>query len=299
MRALMQQGMGDLFLLPDEFQVLPKFVALKQSGAAPDEMVTFLESTAFSTHMKDKGLWPEPAALLAAMSQKSPPQQAFQDFIALIAQKAGQAGPRIWGDKTPETVFTLDQILALWPEAKVLHVVRDPLATVASMHKAWGRSFVRGAVIWRDAQRAAARYAARVPEQYHRVAFEDLMADPEQELGRIARWLETSFDTAAIAEVRSEERWGKAAGQVGLQTNRAKGTSHLSAQQITLIEQVCFDEMQAAGYSPTRAQAAWAPGALRLKAASLWDAAKVLRAYGRERGYIAALRYKLSQWRNR
>jgi hypothetical protein len=50
--------------------------------------------------------------------------------IAARAEKAR------WAEKTPGNVFHLPEIFAQWPEAQVLHILRDPRDVYASMREA-------------------------------------------------------------------------------------------------------------------------------------------------------------------
>lgn len=54
-------------------------------------------------------------------------------FDTLMRIKAGQYGKPRYGDKTPFYSWKLKKILADFPGAKVIHIVRNPAATVASL----------------------------------------------------------------------------------------------------------------------------------------------------------------------
>lgn len=296
-RTLMQ-GFAPVYLPPDEFQVLPRFVADVESGASPETLARFLEGTVFAGHMRRRGIWPDRTTLLEALTTGEA-SSSFQALVLAIAAKEGRSDIAYWGDKTPETVFHLALLNRIWPNARVLHVVRDPRSTVLSMSRAWGRSLSRGAVIWRDTQRAASQFESYHPELYLRLHFEALTTDPSTEMDRVGAWLGLHFDHAMLDKVSSEERWGKASGRVGVQKRPEEWDGALSAAQICQIEAISFAEMTAAGYSPRYAESVVEPGALSLKMARLGDAARVVRAYAHERGWRAALSYKINQWRIR
>ncbi|MCS4034712.1 hypothetical protein GGQ02_003122 [Salinibacter ruber] len=54
-------------------------------------------------------------------------------FSSLIDKNKPTA--RVWGDKTPNNIFYLDQILEQQPEARILYVYRNPFHVVNSMSK--------------------------------------------------------------------------------------------------------------------------------------------------------------------
>jgi len=293
------KGFAPVYLPPDEFQILARFIALAESGADAAELAQMLEDTVFSGHMRRRGIWPGREQIAQAMAGQRP-KDAFRAMVLAIAEKDGAEALQYWGDKTPETVFQLDLVMRLWPDARIIEVVRDPRSTVLSMHKAWGRSLLRGAVIWRDAQIATASFAqSHGPDQLYKLNFEALTADPSVEMDRLGGWLGLRYDHSVLDDVSSEERWGQASGSKGVQQRKAEWQEAFAPQELRLIEEICFDTMQAAGYSPVEAQQPRHPDPLALRLAKAGDAWRVLRSYARERGWAAALRYKLSQWRNR
>lgn len=297
-RTLMK-GFAPVYLPPDEFQILPRFLAQAESGASATDLVRLVSESVFAGHMRRRGLWPDETMLASKMEGLSP-AAAFQVLVLAIAERDGLSGVTVWGDKTPETVFELDLVARHWPEAKVVEVVRDPRSTVLSMHRAWGRSFLRGAVIWRDARMATRAFSERCSEgQLHTLSFEALTANPGAEMDRLGSWLGLEYDHETLSTVTSEERWGRAAGHTGVSAANADWEDALAPNQIQTIEEICFGELQAAGFTAVQARAGKIPGAMALKFAKAGDAMRVLRAYARERGWPAAVSYKLSQWKGR
>lgn len=287
-----------VYLPPDEVQVLPAFVARARSGASGPKLAAFMEDSTFSGHMRRRGFWPEQEALGAALAGKSP-ADAFSALILAIAAKEGREQVRYWGDKTPENVFHLDLIFNLWPEARVLNIVRDPRSTVLSMNQSWGRSILRSSVVWRNAIRAVEKARLRFPPDHIRdLHYEALTMDPQAELTQLATWLDVGFAPDFLSDFTNEERWGNAAGAKGVQQQKPKWQTRLSEGEIRCIEEICFDEMQALGFTPQHATQSRLPGKTSLKLAKVGDSARVLQHYAKERGWSAAISYKLQQWRS-
>ena len=61
------------------------------------------------------------------------PGRSADAFTAVMREKAAQYGRVRWGDKTPGHTHFLKRIFEDFPEAKVVHIVRDPRATVLSL----------------------------------------------------------------------------------------------------------------------------------------------------------------------
>jgi hypothetical protein len=296
-RALLR-GFEEVYLPPDEFQILPRFAAVTEGGASAAEITELVAGSVFAQHMRRRGIWPSEHDLERAIAGLGA-SEAFRAIVLAIAKKENTGPVRYWGDKTPETVFELDLVMRLWPDAQVIEVVRDPRATVLSMRQAWNRSLLRGAVIWRDAQNATKRFAETYGnDRLHRLKYEDLVEEPAAEMDRLGAWLGLTYDHDALSQISSEERWGGASGAKGVQKRGTNWREHLSSGDLRLIEEICFDVMQEAGFKPSEAQQVRQPGKAALQLARAGDAFRVLRAYARERGWANALRYKLNQWRN-
>lgn len=292
------RGLKGVYLPPDEFQFLPAFVRHAENGASPEDLARMVNETVFAKHMRRRGIWPDATRLVLALEGKSP-ADAFRAVILLLAEEEGVDPVLWWGDKTPKNVFQLDTISRLWPDAHVLNVVRDPRSTVFSMHRSWGRSFVRGAVVWRDAIRAAERFGGRAKSaRMQTLSYEKLTEDPEDALESVADWLGVPFSSDAFTAVSSEERWGRSAGVKGVQKRQSDWKTFLAEDEARLIEEICYDEMVRAGFEPEFAQAARRPGKLTLGVARVRDAARGVQFYARERGIRDALSYKLRQWRS-
>lgn len=103
---------------------------------------------------------------------------------------------RLWVDKTPTNERHLDRLWAAFPAARVLHIVREPLAVFVSQKRiqeqAFG-SFAARRPVLRDlaaSYRVAARLPRQAPERFHLLRYEDLCAAPGEAMGRVAAFLE-------------------------------------------------------------------------------------------------------------
>ncbi|MEX0426795.1 sulfotransferase [Nocardioides sp. DS6] len=289
------RGFDGVYLLPEEFQILGLFLRAA-AHEDPRSLVRRIEESAFGSHMKDRGLWPDPE-LLASAIRGTNPGAAFESVVLSFAEKEGRLRPLFWGDKTPENIFELDLISATWPDARVINIVRDPRDTALSMNRAWGRSWLRSAVIWRDAAAAAATFALTHPDRFTEVRYEDLTARPEETLGRVASWLGVKFDTGALGVIQTGERWGRAATSRGVRQTESAWRTAVDPRHLRKIEAICYYQMQACGYTPVLATRAEAPRAWYTRCAAIADAARVVRSYARERGWRGAVSYKWRQWR--
>jgi len=130
-----------------------------------------------------------------------------QVMDALLARLA----PRAAVEKSPENVTTaaaLRRLATAYPNARYLHLTRDPVSTQASMaahllrtvpeHPRLGEPMA-GIAAWRNIHARILRFAASVPgDRIMRVRAEDVLNDPRVRLRRIAAWLRLRTDDAAI-----------------------------------------------------------------------------------------------------
>lgn len=124
----------------------------------------------------------------------------------------------VWGDKTPPHLYHLGQLMEWYPEARVVHMMRDPRAVyVSERERGWvgparfGLPTPRGtrrlvdagtgtdvAIRWRLAERLDRRYRREHPGRYLLCHFEQLLADPEAEVRRVCEHVGIAFETRML-----------------------------------------------------------------------------------------------------
>ncbi len=164
-------------------------------------------------------------------------------------------------EKTPYHVFYLQDILELFPEAKFIHLVRDPRDVVSSrlnMPTASHQSEKIYAQDWSRSVKSANDFYTRNPDKLFTLRYEDLVEQPGIFLERICSFLDVTYQaemqtdfssqyqTCTIAEKetwKKEVKTGQIHNKSGIWKQRI--TPEL-AQEITAITK---DEMRALGYS--------------------------------------------------
>jgi tetratricopeptide (TPR) repeat protein len=100
-------------------------------------------------------------------------------------------------DKQPLNLRYVDFILALWPEAKIVHCTRDPRDNAMSL---WMQSFHEDllgfaydfdhiAQVMRDCDRLMDRWRREFPSSIREVRYEDLVRNPQVVIGELASWI--------------------------------------------------------------------------------------------------------------
>jgi Sulfotransferase family len=115
----------------------------------------------------------------------------------------------------PVQILDAEKILADFPDAQLIHVVRNPYSAYADTKKRpYPLSLSRYVWTWNVSQHAALTYAAKHPHQVHVVRFEDVIADPKETLTALLGKLGLPWSGACAApswngqELKQVYPWG-------------------------------------------------------------------------------------------
>ncbi len=183
-------------------------------------------------------------------------------------------GARVVVDKTPENARLARLIQNVFPDARFLHIVRDPRAVVSSLRAA-GRTWAKGefptrpidgARYWQGWVRLAAK-AEKSASDYRLVRYEDLWNDPPRVLGELLAWLgedstpelcEQAVEACQIDRLRKKGKMPDGFFRRGVKDG---WRSELSKRDVALIECAAADTMAQFSYQPETRPS----GAVRLR----------------------------------
>jgi hypothetical protein len=120
---------------------------------------------------------------------------------AMMRSWAEGQGKRRWGEKTPRHVFYWREILDCFPDARLIHLVRDGRDVADSYMKArFGpKTTYMAARQWVAWLKQVEAVRQVVPaRQFIEVRYEDILAEPESELTRICEYLGESFSARML-----------------------------------------------------------------------------------------------------
>jgi hypothetical protein len=177
--------------------------------------------------------------------------------IVLRAYAARFGKPR-WGDKRPGYFQRLPALLRMFPDAQIVQLIRDGRDCVASLKEMdWYQHDLYHALsTWVESVDVAKRAARELgPDSYHRMYYERLIADPQEELSKLCVFLGEDFDPAmcepasvAATAVPRRKTWHeRTRGEI---STARSGTwrSRLSESEIALCEAVAGDRLRENGY---------------------------------------------------
>ena len=121
-------------------------------------------------------------------------------FDEVVSEYAASKGKRRWADKTPAYATHLPFVNSLFPEAQVIHMIRDARMVTASSLARWGPRVAWNApVTWVHSVEKARQFGAGVPDtRYTEIRFESLVADPEGTLRPLFGWLGEDWEPRVL-----------------------------------------------------------------------------------------------------
>jgi hypothetical protein len=117
-------------------------------------------------------------------------------FALFHLHNAERMGKLRWGDKSLHTEHYADRVFREYPNAKIIHMTRDPRDRYASVRKRHGRDNPRlggSTGRWLFSMNRAIRNQKRYPAQYKIVCFEDITRDPEEAMREVCAFIGEEF----------------------------------------------------------------------------------------------------------
>jgi hypothetical protein len=184
-------------------------------------------------------------------------------FLAILAALAERRGAVRVGEKSPGHFQYLALLSERYPEARFIHLIRDPRAVACSYFRTFGiRDIGAKCKRWQLAIAEHDRFAGPLGRRYMALRYEDLVREPERTLREVCSFLGCGFAPEMLA-YHERDHLGFAKHQMHHMANTLrpvftssldKWRSELARDQIALVEHVLGDEMERLGYERTGAR---------------------------------------------
>jgi Sulfotransferase family len=189
---------------------------------------------------------------------------------ALLTTASELHGARHWGDSSPQDVLYLSTLLAWYPNARVIAMVRDPRAFMASYKNYHRRAMASYkerynpltlSMLWRSYMSAAQNsqcedYAERVMIQ----RYEELVADPPSSLKAICDHLRIDFQSSMLDVSGANSSYTPGEGEKGIfSSSTDRWRQELTATEQWLTERICGQTMKRLGYTLETGDRAFPP----------------------------------------
>ncbi len=191
-------------------------------------------------------------------------------FEAVRLSETKRLGKTVPIDQTPRNVFYIKDILAAYPEARIVCMVRDPRDVCLSQKGKWRRRFLGANIPLFEALRSWANYhpwvtakiwagavkagdAAADNPRVLVIRFEDITKDPEKHIRAICDHCGLTFtpNMLEVEQIGSSDRRDEA-GKTGVDASRV-GTweKSLSGAEIAICEAQAGPLLARHGYAPS------------------------------------------------
>ena len=242
---------------------LPKANASKLAAA-----LRCVQREGYRTHGNPRRFLKEAAIFLDGLTAY--PETPARLFSAFLHHEAAENGKAIPCDQTPRNVFYIKDLLELYPEARIINMIRDPRDVLLSQKRKWKRRFLGGSDmpmketfrdwmnyhpitishIWRTAVNAADQFASH--ERVISIYFEELLTRPEATVKAVCDFANISYTHtmlqvpqvgSSVAEDKPQE--------LGINPQRAHSwqKGELSSAEIYLNQTITAALMKKHNYS--------------------------------------------------
>lgn len=217
-----------------------------------------------------------------------------QVIVRLHELYARSKGKKHWGQKTPRLVRHLPLLADHFPQARFIHLVRDPRAVVSSLI----RSDVHRSTPWYGARRwvmdvqAGLAFEAEHPQQILRLGYEALVENPEPVVRQVMEFVGLDLAPGQLEAKSGVQEYSEFYANIhanleGRITDRFtdQWRGHLKLEDVALIESLAAPLMDAVGYARETQQAPHLPrlraGWRRLQRGilQLWHYVRYRRSY--------------------
>jgi hypothetical protein len=171
-------------------------------------------------------------------------------FACILSYYADSRGKPRYGEKTPQHALFLETLCEWFPNAVILHVIRDPRATVASLQAVpWSSgSVVANARTWQEMNGAARRF--RHHSGYLEVRYEALVTDPVGEVRKICAFIGQEYAPSMLTAEEDSPASGLPRKRTAVTPARLEvWRKELTARQVAQIEWVLGANIEGFGYS--------------------------------------------------
>ena len=210
---------------------------------------------------------------LVADFDRTRPESVAAALDQVFAAYARRHGKARWGDKRPAYYTMFDELHAMFPDAKFVHLVRDGRGCVASLKRPpFSYSPARAVATWLNSMHAGRRALRRLgPERVLELRYEDLTTATEDTLRQLCRFVGEDFDAAMLHPEEVVETYVPAHFEqhdqiaAGVNTSSMRSWEReLSPVEVAAVERLGARDFRRFGWDRT---SAGRPSGLMLRAA--------------------------------
>lgn len=175
-------------------------------------------------------------------------------IIASVFDKNAKAEGKVrWGDKTPYYALHLPTLLEMFPNAQIIHLIRDGRGVAWSLmdrkHDFKVYNAYHAGKYWQQYVEAARSSGQMLGDQtYLEARYEDLLENPEIELQKICQFLGETYSPALLSYKKPPETTHTLLHKPLQKDNSDKWRRRMTQQQIRIFESAAGDTLKEFGY---------------------------------------------------
>jgi len=174
--------------------------------------------------------------LADSLSRKEFVDNYMQEF-----KKAQDMSDARWFDKTPQNLYGMLLISAEYPQAKFVHIYRNPLNVVASLKVGKVmkvQNTVAAANYWREGVMIAKQFANAFPNKVMEINYEDITQYRHKTMAQLCEFIgeDNIFESVDLSFIKEE---------------RPKYKEILSPEEIEKARKICDPAIEFTGYNFT------------------------------------------------
>jgi hypothetical protein len=186
------------------------------------------------------------------------------DFLRIVMETiARKQGAERWAECTPLHLLYLPLIKKLFPNALIVHTIRDGRDVAVSLDRigwikpfSWDRKrrLLAPAIFWKWIVGKGRRYGSRMGADYLEVHFEDVVQKPQETLARIGAFIDHDLDYDRIQKNASGSMVDpnssfRGDGQEKESNPVGRWKIVLSPKDVAQVEYLIGNELQETGYA--------------------------------------------------
>lgn len=191
-------------------------------------------------------------------------QDAAMDYAAMVKsiyllynRENDQKELQLIGDKNPEHTLFMEPLIKLYPEAKFIHMVRDPRANILSYQNVKFDLDNTSALSyrWNLYNKAALKSISNYPDKILLIKFEDLLMDKEAVIKSICDFLGiASFENTDTFHTKSKTilAWNESIAKPIDKSKAKDWVERIGAKDRNLVESITHELAQNFGYEMTK-----------------------------------------------
>lgn len=175
-------------------------------------------------------------------------------IAGLFKKNALGEGKERWGDKTPYYVLHLPIIIKMFPDAQIIHIIRDgrdcALSMFARKYELNVYNVYHAAKYWQQYVEVGQDMGRKLgPETYLEIRYEDILINKIATVQKICRFLCVPFSDSVIEFTKSDGSGKTPLLQKPIQQDNAeKWRSKMTRRQVSIFESAVGDTLKCNGY---------------------------------------------------